>query len=48
MLGISAYDAAYVALAADLGLDLWTTDRGLLNASAGLGFVRWIGDYRPA
>lgn len=48
VLGISGYDAAYVALAADLGLDLWTADRGLLHASAGLGFVRWIGDYRPA
>ena len=44
-LGISAYDAAYVALAADLGLDLWTADRRLVNASVGLGFVRWIGDY---
>lgn len=48
MLGISGYDAAYVALAADLGVDLWTADRRLVNASAGLGFVRWIGDYVPA
>lgn len=48
MLGISGYDAAYVALAADLGLDLWTADRRLVAASVGLGFVRWIGDYSSA
>lgn len=48
MLGISGYDAAYVALAADLGIDLWTADRRLVDASAGLGFVRWIGEYVPA
>ena len=42
-LGISGYDAAYVALAELLGVELWTADRKLQRA-AGRDDVRWIGD----
>lgn len=44
--GVTAYDAAYVALAETLGADLWTADRPLFKAvSKPCPFVRWIGDY---
>ena len=43
---ISAYDAAYVALAQAEGCDLWTGDRPLYQAVRQyLPAVRWIGDY---
>ncbi len=44
-LGITTYDASYLALARDLGCHCLTTDRKLLNAAADTGLVRWIGDY---
>lgn len=34
----SAYDAAYVALAQDLGAELWTLDGPLARNAGGLGF----------
>jgi len=44
--GVTAYDAAYLALAAALGADLWTGDRRFYDAVCqGAPFVRWIGDY---
>jgi predicted nucleic acid-binding protein len=46
-LALSAYDAAYVALAEHLGVELWTADRPLYEAaSRRFPWVRWIGDYR--
>jgi predicted nucleic acid-binding protein len=45
-LGISAYDAAYVALADDLGLSLWTADLRLYDSvHPAMPFVRRIGDF---
>jgi predicted nucleic acid-binding protein len=43
---LSAYDAAYLALAEDEKCDLWTADRAFYQAvrSESLS-VRWIGDY---
>ncbi len=42
----AAYDAHYVALAAQLGCDLWTNDQRLLRGLGGrVPFVKWIGDY---
>jgi len=44
----AVYDAHYVALAQMLACNLWTADRGLVDAvAAQLPFVRWIGDYQP-
>ncbi|HEU4759280.1 MAG TPA: type II toxin-antitoxin system VapC family toxin [Dehalococcoidia bacterium] len=44
--GITAYDAAYVALAQQLGSELWTADRPLFDAvRRRLPWVRWIADY---
>lgn len=41
-----AYDAQYLAVAAEIGCDLWTADRRLHNAVRNhLPWVRWIGDY---
>lgn len=43
---VAAYDAAYVALAKSLGVDLWTADRPLYNSvRKTYPTVRWIGDY---
>ena len=43
---LSGYDASYVALATQLGLDFWTGDRRIVRATASvLSPVRWIGDY---
>lgn len=45
-LSLPAYDAAYVALAEELGSELWTADRPLYEAaSQRFPWVRWIGDY---
>ncbi len=47
--GITAYDAAYVALAETLEATLWTGDRRLQRAvQPAARFVRWIGEYRTA
>lgn len=46
--GISAYDAAYLALALAIGAPLWTGDRRFYEAVRGrTDLVRWIGDYVP-
>ena len=43
---LSAYDAAYLALAESKGCELWTGDRPFYQATKGkLPQVRWIGDY---
>ena len=45
-LGISGYDAAYVALAADLGVECWSADERLVRAAAEhVGYVRSIREY---
>lgn len=45
-LGLTAYDAAYLALAQAQGCPLWTADRDLFEAaSPRLPWVRWLGDY---
>jgi predicted nucleic acid-binding protein len=45
-LALPAYDASYVALAEELGSELWTADRPLYEAAARrFPWVRWIGDY---
>ena len=47
--GLTAYDAAYVALAEAKGCSLWTGDRQLCSAVSGkLPWVRWIRDYKSA
>lgn len=47
--GISAYDAAYLAVAHSLNAPLWTGDRALQDAATGpRPRVRWIGDYPGA
>jgi len=46
---LSAYDAAYFALAEAENCDLWTGDRSFYQAVRGeLARVKWIGDYRAA
>jgi predicted nucleic acid-binding protein len=49
-LGLPAtYDAHYLALAEQLGCELWTDDQRLIRQVAtSLPFVRWIGDHLPA
>ena len=42
---ISAYDAAYVALADDLNVQLVTADKRLVDSTRKLKFVKWIGDF---
>jgi predicted nucleic acid-binding protein len=41
-----AYDAQYVALADELGVELWTADRRLVSAARreGVPWVHWIGE----
>ena len=47
-LGISGYDAAYVALAAELGVECWSADERLVRAaSPHASFVRAISEYAP-
>ena len=43
---LSAYDAAYVALADDLKVQLVTADKRLFNSTQKLKFVKWIGEFR--
>ena len=43
---VSAYDAAYVALADDLKIHLVTADRRLFDSTRKLRFVKWIGEFR--
>jgi len=43
---ISAYDAAYVALAHDLKTQVVTADKGLFNSTRKLKIVKWLGDFR--
>ncbi len=44
--GISAYDAAYVALAEDLKANVVTADKRLFNSTGKLKLVKWIGDFQ--
>ncbi len=45
---LSAYDAAYLALAESEGCELWTGDRPFYQAvKEELPQVKWIGDYTP-
>jgi len=45
---LSAYDAAYLALAGSEGCELWTGDRPFYQAVRGeFPGVNWIGDYIP-
>ncbi len=44
--GISAYDAAYVALAEDLKANVVTADKRLFNSTRKLKLVKWIGDFQ--
>ena len=45
---LSAYDAAYLALAQSEGCELWTGDRPFYQAVKDeLPWVKWIGDYIP-
>ena len=46
-LGLPAtYDAHYLALAENLGCELWTDDQRLIrHVATSLPFVRWIGDH---
>ncbi|MFQ5736462.1 MAG: type II toxin-antitoxin system VapC family toxin [Thermodesulfobacteriota bacterium] len=43
---ISAYDAAYVALADDLKTQVVTADKRLFNSTKKLRHVKWIGEFR--
>ena len=43
---ISAYDAAYVALADDLKTHVVTADKRLFNSTRKLKFIKWIGEFR--
>lgn len=43
---ISAYDAAYAALADDLKTHVVTADKRLFNATRKLRVVKWIGEFR--
>jgi predicted nucleic acid-binding protein len=43
---VRAYDAFYMALAEELGVEFWTADQRLANAAAQLGvaWTHWIGE----
>ena len=41
----AAYDAHYIALAENLGCELWTADRRFHRAAAAAGYVHWIGEW---
>jgi predicted nucleic acid-binding protein len=43
---LSAYDAAYVALAGEMKTHLVTADKKLFNSTRKLKFVKWIGEFR--
>jgi predicted nucleic acid-binding protein len=46
---LSAYDAAYLALARSEKCELWTGDKALYQAVKGEpSLVKWIGDYSAA
>jgi predicted nucleic acid-binding protein len=46
-LGVASYDAAYLALADDLGTVLWTGDKKFWEAvRSKTENVRWIGDFQ--
>ena len=48
-LGISAYDASYVALAAELGVECWSADERLVRAASQRApYVRSISEYALA
>lgn len=48
-LTISGYDASYVALAGELGVECWSGDERLVRASEqGARYVRSIGEYAVA
>jgi predicted nucleic acid-binding protein len=45
----ATYDSHYLALAEMAGCEFWTADERLFNAVRDqLGWVRWLGSYRPA
>ena len=41
----AVYDAHYMALAENLGCDLWTADRRFHRAAEAAGIVHWIGEW---
>ncbi|MBI4830105.1 MAG: type II toxin-antitoxin system VapC family toxin [Candidatus Lindowbacteria bacterium] len=43
---ISAYDAAYVALADTLQVQFVTADKRLFDSARKLNFIKWIGQFR--
>ncbi len=43
---LSAYDAAYVAIADEMKTQLVTADKRLFNSTRKLKFVKWIGEFQ--